>query len=131
VAKILLVEDNKINSDMLSRRLAKRHYEIILAEDGDEGIMKAERYNPDIILMDLSLPKVDGWEATRRIKANPKICHIPIIALTAHAMGEDKDKALIAGCDEYETKPIEINRLVTKIEHFLTNNKGKASSNGG
>lgn len=129
MVKILLVEDNEINSDMLSRRLTKRNYEVILAQDGDEGILKAQQYRPDIILMDLSLPKIDGWEATKRIKDDPNICNIPIIALTAHAMGEDKDKALLAGCDEYETKPIEIERLIAKIETFLRNVR-KVNSNG-
>jgi CheY-like chemotaxis protein len=129
VVKILLVEDNEINSDMLSRRLTKRNYEVILAQDGDEGILKAQQYRPDIILMDLSLPKIDGWEATKRIKDDPNTCNIPIIALTAHAMGEDKDKALLAGCDEYETKPIEIERLIAKIEIFLRNVR-KVNSNG-
>lgn len=125
----MLVEDNEINSDMLSRRLTKRNYEVILAQDGDEGILKAQQYRPDIILMDLSLPKIDGWEATKRIKDDPNTCNIPIIALTAHAMGEDKDKALLAGCDEYETKPIEIERLIAKIEIFLRNVR-KVNSNG-
>ncbi|ARN84476.1 response regulator [Candidatus Nucleicultrix amoebiphila] len=129
MVKILLVEDNEINSDMLSRRLTKRNYEVILAQDGDEGILKAQQYRPDIILMDLSLPKIDGWEATKRIKDDPNTCNIPIIALTAHAMGEDKDKALLAGCDEYETKPIEIERLIAKIEIFLRNVR-KVNSNG-
>lgn len=119
MAKILLVEDNETNSEMLTRRLLKKNYEVIHAKDGEEGLAKAENEEPDLILMDLSLPRMDGWEASRRIKANPKTKNIPIIALTAHAMVGDRDKALAAGCDDYDTKPIEFPRLITKIEYLL------------
>lgn len=119
MAKILLVEDNEMNRDMLSRRLARRGYEVVMAFDGEQGIRLAEQDAPDLILMDMSLPVVDGWEATRRLKANPATGAIPVIALTAHAMADDREKALAAGCDDYDTKPIDINRLLTKIQAFL------------
>jgi CheY-like chemotaxis protein len=117
--KILLVEDNEMNRDMLSRRLVRARYEVIIAEDGARGVAMATSDRPDLILMDMSLPVIDGWEATRRIKATPELRKIPIIALTAHAMATDRDKALDAGCDDYDTKPIELQRLLGKIETLL------------
>jgi CheY-like chemotaxis protein len=117
--KILLVEDNEMNRDMLSRRLLRGGYEVIIAEDGARGVAMATSDRPDLILMDMSLPVIDGWEATRRIKATPELRKIPIIALTAHAMATDRDKALDAGCDDYDTKPIELQRLLGKIETLL------------
>ena len=119
MTKILLVEDNEMNRDMLSRRLVRKGYEVIIAEDGESGVAMARSGNPDLILMDMSLPVIDGWEATRRIKATPELWKIPIIALTAHAMATDREKALEAGCNEYDTKPIEIERLLGKIERLL------------
>ena len=119
MAKILLVEDNEMNLDMLSRRLARRRFDVIVAVDGQEGIEVATAEQPDLILMDMSLPVLDGWEATRRLKAAPETSRIPIIALTAHAMAEDRQKALAAGCDDYDTKPVELKRLLEKIQAFL------------
>jgi CheY-like chemotaxis protein len=116
---ILIVEDNEMNRDMLSRRLERKGYKILIAVDGAEGVDVARAQMPDLILMDMSLPVVDGWEATRRIKADKNLKHIPIIALTAHAMANDREKALDAGCDEYDTKPIELPRLLSKIEALL------------
>ena len=113
--KILIVEDNEMNRDMLSRRLIKKGFEIIIAVDGEEGVKKTLSEKPDLILMDMSLPVMDGWEATKKLKSNPDTSKIPIIALTAHAMAQDKEKALAAGCDEYDTKPIDLNRLLSKI----------------
>lgn len=113
--KILLVEDNEMNRDMLSRRLERKGFEIILAVDGQTGIEAAQQSAPDLILMDMSLPLLDGWEASRRLKADPATRHIPIIALTAHAMSSDRDKALEAGCDDYDTKPVDLPRLLGKI----------------
>ena len=115
-AKILLVEDNELNRDMLSRRLTRAGYEVVIALDGGEGVALARSERPDLILMDMSLPVLDGWEATRRIKADPATAHIPVIALTAHAMAGDREKALDAGCDDYDTKPIELERLLAKID---------------
>jgi two-component system, cell cycle response regulator DivK len=120
VAKILIVEDNEMNRDMLSRRLARRGYQIIMAADGEEGITVATAEIPDLILMDMSLPVVDGWEATRRIKAEPLTRTIPVIGLTAHAMAGDREKVLETGCDDYDTKPVELPRLLEKIEALLT-----------
>ena len=117
--KILLVEDNEMNRDMLSRRLVRGGYDVIIAEDGERGVAMATSDKPDLILMDMSLPVIDGWEATRRIKATSELRKIPIIALTAHAMTTDRDKALGAGCDDYDTKPIELQRLLGKIETLL------------
>ena len=117
--KILLVEDNEMNRDMLSRRLVRKGYEVIVAEDGQKGVTLAQSERPDLILMDMSLPTMDGWEATRRIKASAEAGAIPIIALTAHAMASDRDKALEAGCDDYDTKPVEITRLLGKIAALL------------
>lgn len=119
MAKILLVEDNELNRDMLSRRLTRRGFEVLLAADGEEGITKAAAELPDLILMDMSLPKLDGWESTRRIKADASTAAIPVIALTAHAMSGDREQALAAGCDDYDTKPIELDRLLEKIARFL------------
>ncbi len=119
MARILLVEDNEMNRDMLSRRLARRGHEILLAVDGGEGVARASADRPDLILMDMSLPVIDGWEATRRIKADPDTANIPVIALTAHAMAGDREQALGAGCDDYDTKPIELDRLLEKITSLL------------
>ena len=117
--KILLVEDNEMNRDMLSRRLVKREYEVVIAVDGAEGVTAAKSHAPDLILMDLNLPVMHGWEATRQLKSDPGTQRIPIIALTAHAMTGDREKALDAGCDEFETKPIELPRLLEKMEKLL------------
>jgi len=117
--KILLIEDNELNRDMLSRRLQKRGYEIVMAVDGETGITMAQSAAPSLILMDMSLPGIDGWEATRRLKGLPETRHIPIMALTAHAMATDRDKALAAGCDDFDTKPIELPRLLEKIAALL------------
>ena len=119
MAKILLVEDNEMNRDMLSRRLARKGHEVVVGEDGQKGVDMAGSEHPDIILMDMSLPIIDGWEATRRIKANPETKAIPVIALTAHAMSSDRDKALDAGCNDYDTKPVELPRLLEKIDALL------------
>ena len=117
--KILLVEDNEMNRDMLSRRLARNGYEVVIAVDGQQGVDMAVSAKPDLILMDMSLPVIDGWEATRRIKANDATRKIPVIALTAHAMAGDREKAVEAGCDDYDTKPVEISRLLGKIAVLL------------
>ena len=119
MTKILLVEDNEMNRDMLSRRLQKNGYEVVLAIDGEEGMAKAQSELPALILMDMSLPGIDGWEATRRLKAAPQSQKIPVIALTAHAMTDDRDKALAAGCDDFDTKPVELSRLLSKIQALL------------
>jgi CheY-like chemotaxis protein len=119
VAKILLVEDNAVNSDMLSRRLIKRGYEVILAVDGQHAIDQTLAERPNLILMDMHLPKVDGWEASRRLKDNPETKAIPIIALTADAMSGDREKALKSGCDDYETKPVMFQQLLDKIAVLL------------
>jgi two-component system cell cycle response regulator DivK len=119
MATLLLVEDNDMNRDMLSRRLAKRHYHVLLAVNGGEAIEKARQERPDLILMDLSLPGIDGWEATRRIKADDQSCAIPIIVLTAHAMAGDRESALAAGADDYDIKPVVFDRLLGKIESLL------------
>jgi len=117
--KILLVEDNEMNRDMLSRRLERKGYEVAIAVDGGQGLDMARSETPDLILMDMSLPVMDGWEATRRLKADDATKRIPVIALTAHAMSGDREKALDAGCDDYDTKPIELPRLLSKIETLL------------
>ncbi len=117
--RILLVEDNEMNRDMLKRRLERKDFEVIIAVNGQEGIDMAGTVQPDIILMDLSLPLVDGWEATKRIKSNPSLAAIPIIALTAHAMAGDKENAMAAGCNDYDTKPIEFERLMSKISRLI------------
>jgi two-component system cell cycle response regulator DivK len=119
MSKILLVEDNEMNRDMLTRRLERKGYEVVIAVDGQAGIDMASSAGPDIILMDLSLPVIDGWEATRKIKADPATQSIPVIALTAHAMAGDEQKALAAGCNDYDTKPIDLKRLLGKIGKLL------------
>jgi len=119
MAKILLIEDNEINRDMLSRRLEREGYELVMAEDGCEGIELSRQECPDLILMDMSLPVMDGWEATRQIKTDSRTSHIPVIALTAHAMSGDREKALEAGCDEYDTKPVDLPRLLEKITALI------------
>jgi CheY-like chemotaxis protein len=128
--RILLVEDNEMNRDMLSRRLQRKGYEILLALDGESGVEMARTHVPDLVLMDMSLPVLDGWEATRRLKASAVTRHIPIIALTAHAMSSDREKALEAGCDDYDTKPVELPRLLGKIEALLSGVPDKLSSAG-
>jgi CheY-like chemotaxis protein len=117
--KILLVEDNEMNRDMLSRRLQRRGYEVVIAVDGNEGVSMAASEKPDLVLMDMSLPVMDGWEATRALKAAAGTKAIPVIALTAHAMSTDREKALEAGCDDYDTKPIELPRLLEKMEALI------------
>lgn len=119
--KILLIEDNEMNRDMLSRRLIRRGYQVALAVDGAQGVAMAQSEKPDLVVMDLSLPVLDGWEATRRIKAGADTKHLPVIGLTAHAMAGDREKALEAGCDDYDTKPIDFERLIGKIESLLPN----------
>lgn len=126
MAKVLLVEDNEMNRDMLSRRLQKRGYEVLIAVDGAQGIASAQANRPDLILMDMSLPVVDGWEATRRLKADTATRGIPVIALTAHAMASDEQKCLEAGCDDFDTKPIELPRLLGKIQAQLDKLPGAA-----
>jgi CheY-like chemotaxis protein len=116
MARVLIVEDNEMNRDMLSRRLQRKGYEVLVAEDGAEGVQKVIDEKPDIVLMDMSLPVVDGWEATRQLKANPQTQSVPIIALTAHAMAGDREKTMAVGCDDYDTKPIDMPRLLGKIE---------------
>lgn len=119
MAKILLIEDNEENREGLSRYLRRKGFELVLAADGQQGIAVARSESPDLILMDMSLPVLDGWEATRQLKAEPQMRAIPIIALTAHAMAGDRAKALEAGCDDYDTKPVEFTRLLAKIEGLL------------
>ncbi len=119
MAKILLIEDNEMNRDMLSRRLERRDYQVVIAADGGQGVQLAQTEAPDLILMDMSLPVLDGWEATRQLKAAPETQSIPIIALTAHAMSDDREKALAAGCNDYDTKPIDFPRLLAKIQTLL------------
>lgn len=118
--KVLLVEDNEMNRDMLSRRLERKGFEVLAARDGEQGVQVATSESPDLILMDMSLPVVDGWEATRRLRAAEDTRRIPVIALTAHAMSGDRERALEAGCDEYDTKPIEFPKLLAKIEELLS-----------
>jgi CheY-like chemotaxis protein len=119
MAKILLVEDNEMNRDMLSRRLERRGYEVVVAVDGEEGVARAKADAPDAVIMDLSLPGIDGWEATRQLKAAAETRAIPVLALTAHAMAGDREKALAAGCDDFDTKPVDLPRLVAKLEALL------------
>ena len=119
MARILLVEDNEMNRDMLSRRLARQGHEVLIAVDGAVGVAMALAERPDLVLMDMSLPVLDGWEATQRLKSDPATRAIPVIALTAHAMAADKEKALAAGCDDYDTKPIELPRLLEKMNRLL------------
>jgi CheY-like chemotaxis protein len=116
---ILLVEDNEMNRDMLSRRLQRKGYDVLIAVDGEQGVSLAQAERPDLILMDMSLPVLDGWEATRKIKADPAIGAVPVIALTAHAMAGDQEKCIAAGCDDYDTKPVDLARLLGKIEQLL------------
>lgn len=127
--KVLLVEDNEMNRDMLSRRLARKGFQVVVAVDGQMGVEMAMSEAPDIVLMDMSLPVIDGWEATRKIKADERTRHLPVIALTAHAMSEDREKTIAAGCDDYDTKPIDLTRLLGKIEGQLLR-KGKAYGHG-
>ena len=119
MTKVLLVEDNEMNRDMLSRRLTRRGFQVVSAVDGQQGVDLARSEKPDIILMDMSLPVMDGWEATRRVKSDDATRNVPVIGLTAHAMAGDREKALDAGCDEYDTKPVELDRLIEKIERLL------------
>ncbi len=119
MSKILLVEDNEMNRDMLSRRLARNGFDVVMAVDGEQGVLMAQSERPDLILMDMSLPILDGWEATRRVRAGEATSSIPIIALTAHAMSGDREKAIEAGCNDYDTKPIEMSRLLEKIKVLL------------
>jgi CheY-like chemotaxis protein len=121
--KILLVEDNEMNRDMLSRRLQRKGYLVVTAQDGRQGYLLACSESPDLILMDISLPAMDGWEVTRLLKANESTRHIPIIVLTAHALVSDREKAFAAGCDDYDTKPVEFMRLSEKIENLLVERK--------
>ncbi len=125
MTKILYVEDNEDNVFMLTRRLKKRGYEVIVAGDGEEGVARANEEQPGLIIMDLSLPVLDGWEATRRLKADPATQNIPVIALSAHAMPGDAEKALAAGCDDYDTKPVEMKRLLSKISALLPEGAGE------
>ena len=119
MTKVLLVEDNEMNRDMLSRRLVRKGFDVVMAADGAQGVSMAQTEFPDIVLMDMSLPVIDGWEATRRIKSDDRTRHIPVIALTAHAMSGDRQKALDAGCDDYDTKPVELKRLIDKISALV------------
>ena len=126
MAKVLLVEDNEMNRDMLSRRLIRRGFQVVFAMDGQQGVDLARSEQPDIILMDMSLPVIDGWEATRRVKADDATRSVPVIGLTAHAMAGDREKAIEAGCDDYDTKPVELDRLIGKIERLLGTAKDEA-----
>ena len=119
MAKMLLVEDNELNRDMLSRRLMRRGYTVLVAVNGADGVRMAAAEHPDVVLMDMSLPVMDGWEATRRIKNSPETSDIPVLALTAHALAEDRDRTLAAGCDDFDTKPVDFPRLLGKIETLL------------
>ncbi|HMG72496.1 MAG TPA: response regulator [Pyrinomonadaceae bacterium] len=125
MSKILLVEDNEMNRDMLTRRLQRRGYEVVIAVDGAQGLAMAQSESPALILMDISLPVLDGWEATRRLKMAPETKSIPVIALTAHAMSGDRERCIEAGCDDFDTKPVEIARLVGKIETLLNQSKAQ------
>ena len=124
MTKVLVVEDNEMNRDMLSRRLTRRGFQVIFAVDGQQGVDLARSERPDIILMDMSLPVVDGWEATRRVKSDDATRGVPVIGLTAHAMAGDREKAIEAGCDDYDTKPVELERLIGKMERLLGAGKG-------
>jgi CheY-like chemotaxis protein len=126
MTKVLLVEDNEMNRDMLSRRLIRRGFQVVFAEDGQQGIDLARSERPDVILMDMSLPIIDGWEASRRLKADDATRGVPVIGLTAHAMSGDREKAIEAGCDDYDTKPVELDRLIGKIERLLGTAKDEA-----
>ncbi|RZI42747.1 response regulator [Herbaspirillum sp. HC18] len=122
--KVLLVEDNEMNRDMLSRRLERKGYEVVMAVDGAQGVAMAIDESPDLILMDMNLPVMDGWEATRQIKATPATASIPVVGLTAHAMSSDREKGMAAGCDDYDTKPVDFNRLLGKIQAILDKANG-------
>ena len=124
MTKVLVVEDNEMNRDMLSRRLTRRGFQVIFAVDGQQGVDLARSERPDIILMDMSLPVLDGWEATRRVKSDDATRGVPVIGLTAHAMAGDREKAIEAGCDDYDTKPVEFERLIGKMERLLGAGKG-------
>jgi CheY-like chemotaxis protein len=124
MTKVLVVEDNEMNRDMLSRRLTRRGFQVIFAVDGQQGVDLARSERPDIILMDMSLPVIDGWEATRRVKSDDATRSVPVIGLTAHAMAGDREKAIEAGCDDYDTKPVEFERLIGKMERLLGAGKG-------
>jgi CheY-like chemotaxis protein len=126
--KILLVEDNEMNRDMLSRRLVRNGFEVVIAVDGQQGVAMATSESPDVILMDMSLPVMDGWEATRRVKADPATKSIPVIALTANALVEDRERAMAAGCDDFDTKPVELPRLLEKIRAHLSGKGGGAAT---
>jgi two-component system cell cycle response regulator DivK len=126
MTKVLLVEDNEMNRDMLSRRLIRRGFQVVFAIDGQQGIDLARSERPDVILMDMSLPIIDGWEASRRLKADDATRSVPVIGLTAHAMSGDREKAIEAGCDDYDTKPVELDRLIGKIERLLGTAKDEA-----
>ena len=123
MAKVLVIEDNEMNRDMLARRLRRRGFDLVLAADGETGISTATREGPNLILMDLGLPGIDGWETARRLKSAAETAAIPIIALTAHAMTGDREKALAAGCDDYDTKPVELSRLLDKMQKLLPQSK--------
>ncbi|HUQ48959.1 MAG TPA: response regulator [Gemmatimonadaceae bacterium] len=129
--RILLVEDNEMNRDMLSRRLMRKGYEVIIAVDGEQGVAMAKSEAPDLILMDMSLPIIDGWEATRSLKGAEATKAIPVIALTAHAMSTDREKAMEAGCDDYDTKPIELSRLLEKMQALIGRKNETIASSGG
>jgi two-component system, cell cycle response regulator DivK len=124
MTKVLVVEDNEMNRDMLSRRLIRRGFQVIFAVNGQQGVDLARSERPDIILMDMSLPVIDGWEATRRVKSDDATRGVPVIGLTAHAMAGDREKAMAAGCDDYDTKPVELERLIGKMERLLGAGKG-------
>ena len=119
MTKILLVEDNELNRDMLARRLIRKGFEVVIAVDGQQGVEMAASEAPDLVLMDMSLPVLNGWEATRQLKDDPKTSSVPVIALTAHALAEDRERALEAGCDDYDTKPVDLARLLGKIDALL------------
>lgn len=131
MTRILLVEDNEMNRDMLSRRLSRRGYEVLIAENGKLGVQLTASEKPDLVLMDMSLPVMDGWEAARQLKADPTTRGIPIIALTAHAMAKDREMAIEAGCDDYDSKPIDMARLLQKIELLLAANREAAPRGNG
>ena len=128
MARILLVEDNEMNRDMLSRRLNRRGFEVLIAEDGGLAVSMTRAERPDLVLMDMSLPVIDGWEATRQLKADPETASIPIIALTAHAMASDREQAMDAGCDDYDSKPVDLPRLLGKIDALLARDGGASGS---
>jgi two-component system cell cycle response regulator DivK len=125
--RILIVDDNEMNRDVLSRRLVRRGYEVVLASEGQQGLALARSERPELILLDLGLPEIDGWECARRLKADPATCGIPVVALTAHAMKGDREKAIDAGCDDFDTKPIDLTVLMDKIARLLARRAGNAS----